>query len=67
VRQLADGRKGGRDRGWGGAIFYDSEKAWSSINHSILSAIAALLWSKHNKALSISAVSLTGGRKCIRV
>jgi hypothetical protein len=66
VRQLADGRKGGR--GLGGAIFYDSEKAWSSINHSILSAIAALLRSKHKKVLSlISAVSLKAGRKCIRV
>ncbi len=34
-------------------------------NHSILSVIAALLGSKHNKALSLSSVSLKGGRKCI--
>jgi hypothetical protein len=32
-RQLADRRGGGR----GGAKAYDSEKAWFSINHSILS------------------------------
>jgi hypothetical protein len=35
-RQLADGRWG---RGWGGAKSYDGEKAWSSINHSILPGI----------------------------
>jgi hypothetical protein len=28
-------------RGWGGAESYDSEKAWSSIKHSILSAVLA--------------------------
>ncbi len=26
-------------RGWGGAKSYDGEKAWSSINHSILSVL----------------------------
>jgi hypothetical protein len=62
VRQLADGRKGGR--GWGGAIFYDSEKARSSINHSVLSVIADLL---RTIKLSLSAVSLKDGRKRIRV
>jgi hypothetical protein len=36
-RQLADGREGG----WGGrgAESYDRKKAWSSIDHSILSGI----------------------------
>ncbi len=37
-RQLADGRWG---RSGGGAKSYDGEKAWSSINHSILSAYNA--------------------------
>jgi hypothetical protein len=33
-RQLADGGGGGD---WGGAKSYDGEKAWSSINNSIIS------------------------------
>jgi hypothetical protein len=33
-RKLADGMGGG---GWGGAKKYDGEKAWSFINHYILS------------------------------
>jgi hypothetical protein len=33
-KQLVDGRGGGG--GEGGAKTYDGEKAWSSINHSIL-------------------------------
>ncbi len=40
--ELTDGRGGGR-RGWGGAKSYDDEKAWSSINHSILSPYGYLL------------------------
>jgi hypothetical protein len=35
--ELTDGREGGRLGGGRGAKSYDREKAWSSINHSILS------------------------------
>jgi hypothetical protein len=34
--------KRGRGMGWGGAKFYDSEKAWSSTDHSILSGLTVL-------------------------
>jgi hypothetical protein len=36
-RQLDDGK--GERSGWGEAKSYDSEKAWSSTNYLILSAI----------------------------
>ncbi len=42
-RQLADGRWGGR--GGVRAKSYDSQKAWSSMNHTILSEVQALAYS----------------------
>jgi len=36
--ELTDGKQG-----WGVAKLYDGEKAWYSINHSILSALYVLL------------------------
>ncbi len=29
----------GGGEGWGGVTSYDNEKAWSSVNHSILSVV----------------------------
>ncbi len=40
--ELTDGRRG-RERGGGEARSYDSEKALTSVNHSILSALHTLL------------------------
>jgi hypothetical protein len=41
--ELTDGRGGEGEKGREGAKSYDSEKAWSSINHSILSGSNAFL------------------------
>ncbi len=43
VSQAELTKRKGRGEGWGGAKSYDGGKAWSSINHSILSALGGQL------------------------